>query len=58
MTDTIKSLWTNFPDPTGCLREALAVVHPPTTAEELRLVADELEQLARRLRLIADEAGD
>ena len=55
MTDKTTSPWTNFPDPTGCLREALAGFKPPTTKEELRLVADELEQLARRLRLIADE---
>ena len=55
MTDTIKSLWTNFPDPTGCLRAALAEFKPPTTKEELRLVAEQLEQLARRLRLLADE---
>ena len=49
------SLWKDFPDPTGCLRAALAEFKPPTTAEELRLVAEQLEQLARRLRLIADE---
>jgi hypothetical protein len=50
--------WKNFRDLTGVLPEVLTVLRPPTTAEELYLVADELEQLARRLRLIADEAGD
>ena len=51
-----ESPWKNCNDLTGLLAEAVAVLRPPTTKEELRLVADELEQLARRLRLIADEA--
>ena len=55
MTTKTKSLWEGFEDKTGCLRAALAGFKPPTTKEELCLVADELEQLARRLRLLADE---
>jgi hypothetical protein len=47
--------WENFQDPHGLVREALTALKPPSPAEDLRAMAQQAEDLAARLRRLADD---